>query len=527
MSAGIAPAAKIRSRLLETFVARMRDISPQLAQPLDHNILCRNLNYLVPEEGAFYNNGKISANYAATFVQDFVHANRVQSTIEDVTTGLIRDGIIEEPNSEIGREHPMVYRARVWGGMMEDELATQRAYRSRLDALMSAIHDIYGLKLTNSKRQEALIKCVIDALGYGGVRGYELDLSSGDYFEFLRFGVEGASRFFEKPGQAKEKEEKGFLWKLLRDIVPTRQLVDDQQKGIYSWHQNGKFKLFHIQMRKGWEYTDPERYVQDEALNGVGNVDEMMFLVLGDERAGKVRVYQIDNWNKDGAPLFKNKVEDMALLQTFAETLAQSEENEALLNEVEELSVRDQLTGLYNRRYFESKLQEELHRSERLKSPLSMLMIDIDNFKVFNNEYGHKMGDKVLRRVAEAIGKNVREIDTVARYGGEEIIVILPGTNNKGCDAIATAERIRTAIEKMELQVVDTTTNVTVSIGVSIASPEEAKKNIKEIAAGTEIEATSLVTKADDMLYEAKRRGRNQTRGPELPAKIDHAIISP
>ncbi|MDD4178568.1 MAG: GGDEF domain-containing protein [Candidatus Margulisbacteria bacterium] len=520
MSAKISPAAEIRSRLLDSFHPRTREIAINPTNPLDRRIMSKNLNYLVPAEAHFYNNGKINAAYAATFVEDFVETNRICSNIKDVTAELISEGIIEEPSSKASQERAMVYRARVWGGMMDDELAAQQAYRSRLDALMNAIHDIYGLKLKNSKRQEALIKCVIEALGYGGVRGYEVDLLSAEsedkqYLEFLRFGVKGESRFFAKWGKAQKREEKGFLYELLKGNIPQRQLDDEQRKGVYSWHKNGKIKLLHIQKRKGWEYTDLVRYTQDEALNGVDNVDEMMFLVLGDEQTGKVRVYQIDNWEKNGTPLFMNKTEDMALLQTFAETVAQSEENERLLEQVEELSIRDKLTGLFNRRHFEVRLRDELERTARLEeSPLSLLMIDIDHFKVFNDNYGHKMGDKVLRLVAETILNSVREIDVVARYGGEEIVVILPATNHEGADAKDAAERIRQAVEDISLMIVDEKVHVTVSVGVAVANKMAAVGMKEDLKKGKEIEELNLVANADSMLYKAKKNGRNRIEGP-------------
>ncbi len=164
--------------------------------------------------------------------------------------------------------------------------------------------------------------------------------------------------------------------------------------------------------------------------------------------------------------------------------------------ELEELSYRDGLTGLYNRREFHRRLRIEVERSKRNGAPLALLMLDFDYFKSINDTYGHQAGDEVLRFVAGLITDEVRPADQVARYGGEEFAVILPSTSGLG--ALAMAERLRDLISSREVSVgPGQGVKLTVSIGVA-AIPEDS-----------ETERT-LVASADQALYAAKNTGRNQ-----------------
>ncbi|MBI2286465.1 MAG: diguanylate cyclase [Nitrosomonadales bacterium] len=164
---------------------------------------------------------------------------------------------------------------------------------------------------------------------------------------------------------------------------------------------------------------------------------------------------------------------------------------------LEKEAITDGLTGLFNHRHFYNRLEFEINRAARANSPLSVLILDVDNFKKYNDKYGHPKGDEVLRRCSAAIRESVRGIDIAARYGGEEFAVILAETDKKG--AIVAAENIRRAIEELRFfdEEGDTTHNVTVSIGVS-SYPADTK------------EMNDLVKKADDALYTAKREGKNR-----------------
>lgn len=177
-----------------------------------------------------------------------------------------------------------------------------------------------------------------------------------------------------------------------------------------------------------------------------------------------------------------------------------SERTEALRAanlKLEELSISDQLTGLRNRRYLDRVLQEECCRCQRYRHPLAVLLLDIDHFKRFNDEFGHDIGDECLRRVAAVLAMEMRTpVDNVARYGGEEFCVIMPETELEGARIVA--ERIRAAVEAMEFMVGDRRVPVTVSIGVASVVPPTAEYS------------RELLKQADVLLYEAKAAGRNR-----------------
>lgn len=162
----------------------------------------------------------------------------------------------------------------------------------------------------------------------------------------------------------------------------------------------------------------------------------------------------------------------------------------------ERLSLRDELTGLYNRRYFNHILQQEIDRSRRFEEPLSLLMVDIDHFKKFNDTYGHVAGDRVLTELAGLFRETSRSIDHLTRYGGEEFAFILPRSNDR--EAYMAAQRHRIAVQNHCFQG-DETKKLSVSIGVA-SCPKDA------------IEAWALVEKADQALYVCKRKTRNMVQ---------------
>ncbi|MBL4796997.1 MAG: GGDEF domain-containing protein [Oleispira sp.] len=163
-----------------------------------------------------------------------------------------------------------------------------------------------------------------------------------------------------------------------------------------------------------------------------------------------------------------------------------------------EMSNTDGLTEVKNRRYFDLQLEEEIQRARRTKGSIALLILDIDNFKKVNDEYGHITGDKCLIAVANCLKISVQRIsDTVARYGGEEFAIIIANTDEANC--LKIAEHIRTAVEDIQVIENNMAVSLTISIGVSQCK-----------SADVQCDAVSLLAAADKALYQAKKQGRNQ-----------------
>ncbi|MBN2453062.1 MAG: GGDEF domain-containing protein [Candidatus Omnitrophica bacterium] len=168
-----------------------------------------------------------------------------------------------------------------------------------------------------------------------------------------------------------------------------------------------------------------------------------------------------------------------------------------LYETVEKLAITDSLTGLYVRRYFCERLEEEIQRSGRYKFEFAFIMIDIDDFKKCNDTFGHLVGDVVIKDIARIIKESVREIDIVARYGGEEFSVVLPETGRES--AFAVAERLRKKIEENSFRAYDENLKLTVSMGFTISK-------------GDTLDMKEVTERADAALYEAKKIGKNVVR---------------
>lgn len=188
--------------------------------------------------------------------------------------------------------------------------------------------------------------------------------------------------------------------------------------------------------------------------------------------------------------------ENLAKINTIAQHLSLAMNNSLLHRQVEKQSIIDDLSGLYNRRYLYSILEYEMLREKRHDQGLSIIMIDIDFFKKVNDSYGHNAGDIAIKKISKNINDNVRKIDIPCRYGGEEFIVILPFTSEKGAKIVA--ERIRKSIEK---DVIEINESIKLSLTISIG--------IAKYENGESID--SLINRSDKALYSAKQKGRNRS----------------
>ena len=189
--------------------------------------------------------------------------------------------------------------------------------------------------------------------------------------------------------------------------------------------------------------------------------------------------------------------EHMQLAFTVAEHLGLALANLNLQEKLREQAVRDALTGLYNRRYLEETMPQEIMRAKRHNQPLSVLMLDMDHFKLFNDNFGHDAGDFVLKSLATLLTESLRSEDTACRIGGEEMAVLLP--NTEALAAGVVAKRLCEEVRKLALSFRGQSLgNLTLSIGV--ASNADAGSS------------EDMLKQADMALYEAKEKGRNQFR---------------
>lgn len=247
--------------------------------------------------------------------------------------------------------------------------------------------------------------------------------------------------------------------------------------------------------------------------------------------AGRPFVGETINYTKDGQPYFMEwsvyGLHDQSQTLTFyvavqrdvsarkhyerqieeqTRLLAQANAQLAQMNErLAKLSLTDSLTGIFNHRALHQKLDEEIARAVRYQTPLSLLFIDVDRFKLYNDTFGHPAGDRALQKIALLLQQHGRSSDMIARHGGEEFAVLLPQTDQKG--ALASAEGLRAAIESAAWPL----RPITVSIGVATleaASLERPEGGITSIA-------TNLMSQADQALYSSKMSGRNRVSSTE------------
>ncbi|HQK25492.1 MAG TPA: diguanylate cyclase [Synergistaceae bacterium] len=224
-------------------------------------------------------------------------------------------------------------------------------------------------------------------------------------------------------------------------------------------------------------------------------------LVFGDRTLGVMMALSTDSdlvYSSD----------DMAFFAAAASPVALALENSRLFTEMGNLAMTDALTGVANRRSLFMLGEHEISRAVRRRSPISFFMLDLDHFKNVNDRHGHRVGDGVLRHVAQICRRSLREEDLLGRYGGEEFVVVLPDTGHY--EAWSVAERLRGAVEEAPFHLEGRPLPITISVGVSTLPGGSPRISLE-----------TLLDRTDQALYEAKRAGRNAVAGAPIP---DHFV---
>jgi diguanylate cyclase (GGDEF)-like protein len=206
--------------------------------------------------------------------------------------------------------------------------------------------------------------------------------------------------------------------------------------------------------------------------------------------------------------------QDINMAITLAEQMSITLASLQFRDNLRQQAIRDPLTGLFNRRYLMESLFQSIGRAERQQTPLSAMMIDIDNFKHFNDTYGHEMGDFVLQQVAEEMRQCTRKEDTLSRYGGEEFCLICPDLNRKDVEQLA--QRLCERIRRLTLNKGGTSlSTITISVGMAIY-PEHGRSG------------EDLLREADEALYQAKNQGKNQVSlaGKQAKGSVKYLDVS-
>jgi two-component system cell cycle response regulator len=309
------------------------------------------------------------------------------------------------------------------------------------------------------------------------------------------FGVGQATdaEFDATPGRILLVEDREIHQRSLMQALGDRHQVEAVATGAEAVAQarKGGFDLAIVSL--GLKESDPLRLCSQ--FRSMGETRSVPLLILvdesPDEMARLVKGLEIGVNDYLIRPVDRNEMH--ARVRTQLRRRRYEERLRTNYHQSMAMAVTDALTGLYNRRYMESHLASLLAQG-RADRPLSLLMIDIDNFKPINDTHGHAVGDEVLREFAHRIGRSIRGIDLAARYGGEEFVVIMPDTQLPAAHGIA--ERLRLAIAEENFSIPGGAAGIRVTASIGVSGPGG--------------DAGAMLKRADEALYEAKRSGRNR-----------------
>lgn len=273
--------------------------------------------------------------------------------------------------------------------------------------------------------------------------------------------------------------------------------IGNSDETIGTAHEPTSFDIFCVQQIQGQKKVVQITSAQAKSFQPVNDVeiDYPLWIFSIQSKDKMIAVLAVQGGRDDDFPKYELLVAQLALQVKKIE----------LYGTVKELSIVDGLTKVFVRRHFLERFEEELKRAIKRRNPLTVLLLDIDNFKSYNDTFGHLVGDGTLREVAAVIREHVRKVDLVARYGGEEFVIVMPETSNPINSE--SAERIRSAVAQKKFRIYDEETRVTVSIGLTSFPSDLDDPKISDFRESLMLE---LIQKADKALYKAKEDGRNR-----------------
>jgi diguanylate cyclase (GGDEF)-like protein/PAS domain S-box-containing protein len=290
----------------------------------------------------------------------------------------------------------------------------------------------------------------------------------------------------------------------MREIKESRKEIDTLSKAVeqiddilYITDNFGDISYVNEAYYRHTGYTKEDVIGKNSRITKSRRHDRRFYKELWDTiLSGEVYHNTLINKKKNGDLYYEKKTisplkDENDRIVGFISTGKDVTQETMLYQEVEHIAMTDQLTGVYNRHKFEELYALESERARRFSHPLSMILIDIDHFKTVNDTYGHSIGDEVLKHLAEIVQKNIRKIDSFARWGGEEFLVLSPGTDRDNIQKLA--EKLRRAVESADFLEAG---HLTISLGVTVFDKEDT--------------FSELFKRADRSLYEAKEKGRNQ-----------------
>jgi diguanylate cyclase (GGDEF)-like protein/PAS domain S-box-containing protein len=297
-----------------------------------------------------------------------------------------------------------------------------------------------------------------------------------------------------------------------------RELVNNVKIGIFRATPGGKFLEVNPSVVEMFGYTRAKEFLKVKTPYLYKNPDDRLKLMKELEEDDLAKNKEFIMKKKDGtsfwASLTSTAVRDSSGRIIYHDTVLEDiSERKHLEEEVKRLLITDELTGVYNRRHFNQNLPIEIKTAERWRSALSLIMIDVDDFKEYNDKYLHLEGDEVLKQTAQVISNVIRkEMDWASRFGGDEFIIILPGLTNT--QAAKVGERIIKFFQQIKFKPKDEIVQKTLSMGVACCHYAEVRPRRGDKNKGTPTDyekvATELTILADKALFKAKKAGRNQ-----------------